>query len=60
MDDKFPRFMNQSQASKMLGISINTFYKLVDEQHLPIIKLGTFKRVDQVQLLKWLDTHTVK
>ncbi|MFT9050047.1 helix-turn-helix domain-containing protein [Liquorilactobacillus nagelii] len=60
MNDKFPRFMNQSQTAKMLGISINTFYKLVNKEQLPIIKLGTLKRIDQVQLLKWLDTHTVK
>lgn len=60
IDEKFPRFMNMTQTAKLLGISINTFYKLEEEQKLPVIQMGTLKRIDQVELNEWLQEKTVK
>lgn len=60
-NEQFPRFMNLTQTRKYLNVgSMNTVYKLVEEQGLPIIKMGTLKRVDQVALNKWLQEKTVK
>lgn len=60
-NEQFPRFMNLTQTRKYLNVgSMNTVYKLAEDQGLPIIKMGTLKRVDQVALNKWLQSKTVK
>ncbi|KRL99769.1 hypothetical protein [Liquorilactobacillus satsumensis] len=60
MQNELPRFMNYSQALKFFNIgSYNTLYKFI-EVGLPVVKVGTLKRIDQQAAEEWFAQHIVK
>ncbi|MCI1953549.1 MAG: helix-turn-helix domain-containing protein [Ligilactobacillus acidipiscis] len=61
IDENYPRFMNLTQTRKFLGIgSPNTIYSLIENNGLPVIYMGSLRRVDQVALNEWLQENTAK
>lgn len=60
MKNELPRFMNYGQALKFFNIgSYNTLYKFI-EMGLPVVKVGTLKRIDQQAAEKWFEERTIK
>lgn len=61
MNTDFPRYMNFKQALKFFNIgSYNTLYGFIDNEGLPVIKVGNVKRIDQQAAVEWLKEKTVK
>ncbi|HIZ95711.1 MAG TPA: helix-turn-helix domain-containing protein [Candidatus Ligilactobacillus excrementavium] len=61
MNADFPRYMNFKQALKFFNIgSYNTLYGFIDNEGLPVIKVGNVKRIDQQAAIEWLQSKTVK
>ncbi|EJF00204.1 hypothetical protein [Liquorilactobacillus mali] len=60
MKNELPRFMNYGQALKFFNIgSYNTLYKFI-EMGLPVVKVGTLKRIDQQVAEEWFEKQTIK
>lgn len=60
-NEVFPRYMNFKQALKFFNIgSYNTLYGFIDNEGLPVIKVGNVKRIDREAAANWLDSKTVK
>lgn len=61
MNKDYPRFMNFKQALKFFNIgSYNTLYQFIDDEGLPVIKIGNVKRIDQEAAIQWLESKTIK
>ena len=52
--------MNIRQASQYLGVSPDTLYKYVNEQKLPVFKLGNRWRFKKSKIDQWMEEKTVE
>lgn len=56
----FPDVMDVNQASKLLGVSTKTVYKVIRGGSLPSIKVGREYRILKTCLVQYLKTHPLK
>lgn len=59
MENTIGRYLTYKQAMEYLGInSYHTFYKLIAND-LPVIKVGSVKKVDKSDIDRFLNDHKV-
>ena len=46
--------LTSEQARALLQVPLSTFYRLLDEGHLPAFKIGRQWRFRQAELLAWI------
>ena len=50
--------LNADQVAKMLGMGRTKVYEMIAAEELPVITIGTSKRVPRDRLLRWIERNT--
>lgn len=54
-----PRLIDIAEASRYIGLQVDTIYRMVSQRRIPFVKVGRRTLFDVRLLNDWLDRHTV-
>jgi excisionase family DNA binding protein len=52
------RLLTMEQAAIYLNMPLNTLYKMVSQEKVPVVKINRHNRFDQGMLDKWIKENT--
>lgn len=53
--EKYPPLLSVSDVAEILGVSCNTVRKLIKDNYIPAVKIGSRYKVTKNKLLSFLD-----
>ena len=56
--DDLPLFLSAETVAKLLGISISSTYKLMQQKDFPVLRIGNRKVVPKDRCRAWVDRFT--
>lgn len=56
--DDLPLFLNANLVTQVLGVSISTAYKLMNEPGFPVLRVGSRMVVPKDKFVEWVSQHT--